>query len=408
MDENRTEGNVTEVSGEIELSEAWKWFLIVILVILIIMGTLGNLLTMYVIAKHKELQTVTNAFIFNLAITDLLVSLFVDGFNVVGIADTGFFFRQHAVCEFHWTLRILDTSTEQDYFLRGVKVSIYIRAHHPSLNRDGGRHSLPDSVDPVFTSHFREAHWFVGSVCVTSCICSIMTMMIIAVNRYYYVTDKPRHDELFTTCRLIVIIIVLWLYSFSLFDLPLYDYKTMGCTYDRTADFSFTLHLICVGIVIPVVVVIVCYTRIYLFVRASNKRMVKHRQQNNMTPADKLKVDDLTLLRTLVIIGVVFFICWSQYVIVVLADFEDHWPMGVHMTALVTAHSSSSTNCIILGVTNPKFREKYLLVLKPKGCASTTPPASRDQTTLPRSRNSASAKVEQDSTTLDKGTQENV
>ncbi|XP_078703634.1 melatonin receptor type 1A-like [Branchiostoma floridae x Branchiostoma belcheri] len=356
MDENRTEGNVTEVSGEIELSEAWKWFLIVILVILIIMGTLGNLLTMYVIAKHKELQTVTNAFIFNLAITDLLVSLFVDGFNVVGIADTGFFFRQHAVCE------------------------------------------------------------FVGSVCVTSCICSIMTMMIIAVNRYYYVTDKPRHDELFTTFRLIVIIIVLWLYSFSLFDLPLlvgwarhwYDYKTMGCTYDRTADFSFTLHLICVGIVIPVVVVIVCYTRIYLFVRASNKRMVKHRQQNNMAPADKLKVDDLTLLRTLVIIGVVFFICWSQYVIVVLADFEDHWPMGVHMTALVTAHSSSSTNCIILGVTNPKFREKYLLVLKPAGCASTAPPASRDQTTLPRSRNSASAKVEQDATTLDKGTQENV
>ncbi|XP_019623668.1 PREDICTED: uncharacterized protein LOC109469575 [Branchiostoma belcheri] len=123
---------------------------------------------------------------------------------------------------------------------------------------------------------------------------------------------------------------------------------------------------------------------------------------------DKLKVDDLTLLRTLVIIGVVFFICWSQYVIVVLADFEDHWPMGVHMTALVTAHSSSSTNCIILGVTNPKFREKYLLVLKPKGCSSTAPPASRDQTTLPRSRNSASAKVEQDSTALDKGTQENV
>ncbi|KAI8502346.1 hypothetical protein Bbelb_199340 [Branchiostoma belcheri] len=36
---------------------------------------------------------------------------------------------------------------EQDYFLRGAKEAIYIRAHHPSLIRDGGRHRLPDSFD---------------------------------------------------------------------------------------------------------------------------------------------------------------------------------------------------------------------------------------------------------------------
>ncbi|KAI8509394.1 hypothetical protein Bbelb_132420 [Branchiostoma belcheri] len=48
------------------------------------------------------------------------------------------------------TVRILDT--EQDNFLRGVK-----EAHHPSLNRDGGRHRLPDTFNPVLTSHFKEA-----------------------------------------------------------------------------------------------------------------------------------------------------------------------------------------------------------------------------------------------------------
>ncbi|KAI8500082.1 hypothetical protein Bbelb_223990 [Branchiostoma belcheri] len=52
-------------------------------------------------------------------------------------------------------LRILDT--EQDYFLRGMKEPMYIRAHHSSLNRDGGRHRLPDTFDPVLTSHFKEA-----------------------------------------------------------------------------------------------------------------------------------------------------------------------------------------------------------------------------------------------------------
>ncbi|KAI8513697.1 hypothetical protein Bbelb_080210 [Branchiostoma belcheri] len=53
------------------------------------------------------------------------------------------------------TVRILDT--EQDYFLKGVNEAIYIRAHHPTLNRDVGRHRLQDTFDPVLTSHFKEA-----------------------------------------------------------------------------------------------------------------------------------------------------------------------------------------------------------------------------------------------------------
>ncbi|KAI8486558.1 hypothetical protein Bbelb_357930 [Branchiostoma belcheri] len=49
--------------------------------------------------------------------------------------------------------------TEQDYFPRGVKEAFYVRAHHPSLNRDEGQHRLPDTFDAVLTSHFKEATW---------------------------------------------------------------------------------------------------------------------------------------------------------------------------------------------------------------------------------------------------------
>ncbi|KAI8502143.1 hypothetical protein Bbelb_197310 [Branchiostoma belcheri] len=48
-------------------------------------------------------------------------------------------------------VRILDT--EQDYFKRGIKESIYIRALQPSLNRDGGRYRLQTTFDPLLTSH---------------------------------------------------------------------------------------------------------------------------------------------------------------------------------------------------------------------------------------------------------------
>ncbi|KAI8494553.1 Serine/threonine-protein phosphatase 2A regulatory subunit B'' subunit alpha, partial [Branchiostoma belcheri] len=48
-------------------------------------------------------------------------------------------------------VRILDT--EQDYFKRGIKEAIYIRALQPSLNLDGGRYRLQTTVDPLLTSH---------------------------------------------------------------------------------------------------------------------------------------------------------------------------------------------------------------------------------------------------------------
>lgn len=42
---------------------------------------------------------------------------------------------------------------EPKWFERGVKEAIYIRAHKPSLNRDGGRHQLPHIWDGVITAH---------------------------------------------------------------------------------------------------------------------------------------------------------------------------------------------------------------------------------------------------------------
>ena len=48
------------------------------------------------------------------------------------------------------SVRILDR--EPSWFERGVKESIYIRAHNPALNRDGGRYLLPHIWDTTLTS----------------------------------------------------------------------------------------------------------------------------------------------------------------------------------------------------------------------------------------------------------------
>ncbi|KAI8519391.1 hypothetical protein Bbelb_026480 [Branchiostoma belcheri] len=69
----------------------------------------------------KLRRSTTNVFILNLAIADLMFIIFC--------------------VPFQGTI----------YTLPGIKEAIYIRALQPSLNRDGGRHRLSATYDPLLT-----------------------------------------------------------------------------------------------------------------------------------------------------------------------------------------------------------------------------------------------------------------
>ena len=52
------------------------------------------------------------------------------------------------------SVEILDR--EPRYFERFIREAIYIRAHRPSLNRDGGRFKLPTTYDRLLRSHLSQ------------------------------------------------------------------------------------------------------------------------------------------------------------------------------------------------------------------------------------------------------------
>ena len=52
-----------------------------------------------------------------------------------------------------------------------------------------------------------------------------------------------------------------------------FDKKNFVCIWDRTADFSYTLFLICVGVGLPIIVTALCYIRIFLHVRNSKLKV---------------------------------------------------------------------------------------------------------------------------------------
>ena len=58
--------------------------------------------------------------------------------------------------------KILDQSS--DWRKRGIKEAIYIRAHGPELNKDEGRHKMPETWDNVVSSLLhRRPRWTGGS-----------------------------------------------------------------------------------------------------------------------------------------------------------------------------------------------------------------------------------------------------
>ncbi|XP_078665238.1 melatonin receptor type 1A-like [Branchiostoma floridae x Branchiostoma belcheri] len=282
------------MAAELELPRV---VMMILVVILIVVGTIGNLSIILVISLTKDLWTTTNTFIINLAVADLFVTIIVDPYNAVGIHRDQYLLDHPVQCE------------------------------------------------------------VVGSICVITCSVSLATVATISFNRFLFVCYNPLHDRIFTKKRCGVMVLCLWLYG-GVVDLPLhfgwgrhgYDLKTMGCTYDRTHTYGYTLYLIVMIVILPLLTVAYSYTNVYMFVRHSRKRLAGALNEA------KVKQDDLKLIKTLVIMCVSFFICWSPYAIVVLADFKDNWPQTVHILALIMAHASSSINCVIYGFTNDKFR----------------------------------------------------
>jgi len=69
-----------------------EWFIIVMNLVVLIIGLMGNFLVCYVVYKNVTMQSVTNIFIVNLAIADFCVLLFCLPPTVVwNVSETWFF-----------------------------------------------------------------------------------------------------------------------------------------------------------------------------------------------------------------------------------------------------------------------------------------------------------------------------
>ncbi|WAR25917.1 MTR1A-like protein [Mya arenaria] len=271
-----------------------------------IVGTLGNLLILFVIATKKKLRNVESIFIVNLAISDLYVTVVADPMSLIGkLEGEQFFDRYTGLCQ------------------------------------------------------------AVGSICTISCVTSLTTIMMMSINRYFYICSHDLYTRLFSRWNTLCVCLSLYLLGGILVFLNLadvgdhgFDHKSLECIWDRMATYPYTVVYSVVMVWIPALITIIAYVRIFMFVH-SRRRKVQGSVNSDRATSSNHNVKSLHLAKTLGIIYAVFISCWSPYALVLILDTRDTFPHELHVFCTVFAHLHPSLNWLIYYLTNKKFEEAY-------------------------------------------------
>ena len=101
-----------------------------------------------------------------------------------------------------------------------------------------------------------------------------------------------------------------------------------------------------------------CFTDIPLSIFCPNFSQIRQIRNISIDEryAQREKNESVKLTRTLCLIFVVFAVSWTPYAIIVVADKFDTFPTELHIFSILIAHTNSSLNSILYGLTNKHFR----------------------------------------------------
>ena len=196
-----------------------------ILIVIAAVGTIGNLLIIGAVCIYKRLRVQSHVFIVNLAVADLLVTSYI---MPVGLATSQFLKNPFG-----------KTMCDLNAFL-----------------------------------------------VMTSCGVSTQTLMAIALERYFHICRPWRYRKLFTRKLLVFYVIFIWFYTmlwtsqgYTTWTNYKYSDTMYICIFDGTQSISYNVCLATVGIIIPIMVVTICYVVIFRTVRGGRKAIEAHRKR---------------------------------------------------------------------------------------------------------------------------------
>lgn len=231
---------------------------------------------------------------------------------------------------------------------------------------------------PLLIASVINQTWVFGSVvcvahAVTICIslnASLMSLCAISIDRYYFITKPLHYREIVTSRKTAISIALVWFHSVFWAVAPLfnwgeyvYEESTATCkpnwSGDGLLDKTYALCLALMCFLLPVLVMIIAYLRIY---KAARKQLRNIQNiQLSGTAANSMDVTKShKAAKTVSIIIGMFFLCWSVYTAVSLwklfASLSE-LPARLVRAGLYLAVSNSCVNFYVYAVRDKIFRQ---------------------------------------------------
>ncbi|XP_029927119.1 melanopsin-A isoform X1 [Myripristis murdjan] len=279
-----------------------------------ITGMVGNFLVIYAFSRSRSLRTPANMFIINLAITDLLMC----------VTQSPIFFT---------------TSMHKRW---------------------------------IFGEKGCELYAFCGAL---FGICSMITLTVIAVDRYFVITRPLTSIGVLSQKRALLILMAAWAYSLGWSLPPFFGWSAYvpeglltSCTWDymtfTPSVRAYTMLLFIFVFFLPLFIIIYCYVFIFRAIRTTNKAVGKINGSALGSSRDSVKSfhrlqNEWKMAKIALIVILLYVISWSPYSTVALTAFAGYADMltpYMNSVPAVIAKASAIHNPIIYAITHPKYR----------------------------------------------------
>ena len=221
---------------------------------------------------------------------------------------------------------------------------------------------------------------FQGFAMFTLAMVSLLTMEIIAINRYFCVVNPQTFIVLFNRRRIFMYIVVVWCAALVGSVPPIFfekgGYKFQPgkamCMYTFDTNIAYTVFIECVYISSPLILITFCYVRVFYTVSRTNQ-VFSHENNPQQLQAN---VEESKVTKTVAAVMTGFAFCWLPICIMDYIDAARErptLPRQAYLTYGFLAYLSSVTNPVIYGVMNRNFRREYKAILKKVICLQSYP-----------------------------------
>ncbi|XP_068757807.1 melatonin receptor type 1A-like [Montipora capricornis] len=270
-------------------------------------GTLGNVAVLLVLYKNHRLRNVTAYFVISLAISDIIMLDICAPFSI-GVLIVGDWIFGYLICQI------------QGFLVMWVACA------------------------------------------------SLGTLALVAINRYFHIVKTSMYRVVFTSTKAKLIVLGGWIAALST---PL-TYTAAGKDYvfhpgkffcyfeSKFSLLTLPFHIF-VGI--SMVILIVCYLRVFKALKTHERTVAKNLRNGN-TRKVSLSLEDIKVTKILFATVVGFIFCWSPILVLDIVDnfLGSGWELNreTYYMYSVFGICSSAINPIIYGVMNPSYRRAYL------------------------------------------------